>query len=284
MTIKPMAFAIAACMSMTSHNALAFFEVSEEPGAYSMPIATSGQSVHEFNANGSAPIAQDVEFNAPSHAGSQAPAQAFEWINIDRKPLRFVKEIGDGSAGIVKGFGKNQPLAESLRMISPEGWRGFAERDVGGHQRTINWRGGKAWTEVLDDIGMEEGLSFEIDWKTRKIFVKTAPRSLSATHASASHGDGSQIDVTPVPMPKSYSTRAGEMLSHELARWGEMAGWTVRWGVDYDYRIKVDTRFGTDMIESIKQVMEVYQSRGGLHGVIARISETNKIISIEPRK
>lgn len=250
----------------------AFFVMDEEHSPTVAPLSPSAspeQKAH-FNADGRTILPSVVEQ---------------EWVTLDRKPLRYVKETGDGRAALVKGFGREQPLSEALKLIVPQGWKGYASKDVQAHTRKVSWRGGKPWTEVLESLGMEEGLAFDVDWTAQKVFVKNASRSLpsvASTSVRVSEGEASTETSSSVAIPR-FSLREGEMLSQALERWGDVAGWRVLWGVDYDYRVEVDTDFGHDFEAAVEKVIQAYQARGGLYGVVAKVSKPNRVISIEKR-
>jgi hypothetical protein len=126
-----------------------------------------------------------------------------------------------------------------------------------------------------------------VDWTTQKIFVKTAPRHLAAERSTVNTGASASVTPAPEAPPLQpvyrFVLKEGAMLSSELERWGEMAGWNVRWALDYDYRVEAEADFGHDMEAAIEKVMTAYQARGGLYGVVAKISKSNRVISIERR-
>ncbi|MEF3193240.1 MAG: toxin co-regulated pilus biosynthesis Q family protein [Halothiobacillaceae bacterium] len=267
--MKKITLSLAIAATLTSSPSWSFFEINE-PDAIPSSVLPSSQDVTSGAQPGAQPESASPKV-APLAPTPNLRGGMEEWVSLDRKNLPHVKEVGEGQAEVVKGFGRKQPLNEALRLIAPKGWKGYAHRDVGARDLQVDWRGGKPWTEVLESLGQQNGLNFEVDWRARKVLVTRAPQPVAQS-----------VSLVEEPKESSlFTLRQGEMLSGELARWGRLAGWSVRWEVDYDYRIEADATFGTDLIESLRGVINAYQSRGGLYGVVAKVSKSNKVISIE---
>lgn len=72
----------------------------------------------------------------------------------------------------IRGFGKNMPIKEALKMIVPakEGWSAFMDQSIP-VLKPVSWKGGKAWTEVLRDIAEKNNLHMDLNWDLKRVDV-----------------------------------------------------------------------------------------------------------------
>lgn len=98
--------------------------------------------------------------------------------NIDRveKEAKIDGRYGfyqSGSSGeevtIVKGFGNNMPLGMSLETIVPKTWK--VTLNEGADKMSVNWKGGTAWSYVLEDLARKNNLKVNIDWSNQVVDV-----------------------------------------------------------------------------------------------------------------
>ena len=78
-----------------------------------------------------------------------------------------------GSSGeevtIVKGFANNMPLGMSLETIVPETWK--VTLNEGADKISVNWKGGTAWSYILEDLARKNNLKVNIDWSNQVVDV-----------------------------------------------------------------------------------------------------------------
>ncbi|CAM5404477.1 hypothetical protein SSTU70S_02824 [Stutzerimonas stutzeri] len=80
---------------------------------------------------------------------------------------------GDGTAERVEGFGDDLPFTSGMSMIVPRGWHIYRadHLDKKAIPERISYVGGKAWPEVLRDLGERYALHFHLDWYDQTVMI-----------------------------------------------------------------------------------------------------------------
>lgn len=99
-------------------------------------------------------------------------------------------------------------------------------------------------------------------------------------------GAGAPVATAPTPSepaptapPVPVILAAGQTLSVALTQFVASQGWTLRWGLDYDYFIEADIPLPTgDWQSAVRFLVEAYQAQGGLIGVAPRFATANRIV------
>ncbi len=68
-----------------------------------------------------------------------------------RKPLPEGVPLAPGKGDVIAGFGSQVPLVMALREIVPASYQ-FAYGQNLGLGRLVDWKGGKPWHDVLNDV------------------------------------------------------------------------------------------------------------------------------------
>lgn len=127
-----------------------------------------------------------------------APAPIVETI-IEQAPV-----VAPADDKIVEGFGSNMPMALALRQIVPPTYRFSFGANVDPGQR-VSWQGGHKWSEILQDMARQQGLTAEVAGNVVAIRSNGSPSSLSAAQDNMMEqvvmGTVTPSPVTPPPAP-----------------------------------------------------------------------------------
>lgn len=186
--MKKLVLIVAAMLPVAAH---AGFFVTEEPPVRPAPSPAVPAAL-------SRPASAAVVSAAPPAAGIQPGAisglsvASVPPANVGGFTLLAVTFVGQpsGEVEIRRGFGRQVRLTEALKQIAPVGWHGYLKAEMVGRVdkgKMVDWRGGRRWVEVLDILATEQGLSAEVDWNKREIFIGEkrpvyTPPSLSLIH------------------------------------------------------------------------------------------------------
>lgn len=135
------------------------------------------------------------------------------------------------------GFGRGVNASDALKQIAPVGWHAqlkdsMVKRFDG--NRKVSWKGGKPWVNILDDVLSEQGLSADVDWNTKTLFVGdhsdfVASRTLAIGEPA--------VPMKPAPpVIPTWRAAQGTTLRDAIESWAKTASWTVRWeaeGINY---------------------------------------------------
>jgi hypothetical protein len=86
---------------------------------------------------------------------------------------KAVTQKGSGQADRVDGFADDVPFATAISMIMPAGWQLYQGSDLGKKDvpETVSYIGGKAWPEVMGQLGERYALKFHLDWYDRTVMM-----------------------------------------------------------------------------------------------------------------
>lgn len=117
-------------------------------------------------------------------------------VDLAYKP---VTQRGSGHADRVDGFADNVPFATAISMILPSGWQLYQAKELSKREvpETVSYIGGKAWPDVLEQLGERYVLSFHIDWYDRTVMMSKG-RVSPVQQASRI-----RIIAEPAPAPKA---------------------------------------------------------------------------------
>lgn len=112
-------------------------------------------------------------------------------VDLAYSPL---SQRGDVERTEIPGFGDSLPFADAMTMILPPGWQFYRdktleEKAVPDH---ISFSGGRAWTEILRQIGDRYALHFHVDGFDKTV-VMSKGRPSAASRAR-------QVAVIPEPV------------------------------------------------------------------------------------
>lgn len=152
---------------------------------------------------------------------------------------------------IRRGMGKDVRLAEALRQIAPEGWRGFGRPEIAetfNPSKTVSWVGGKPWTVVLDRLASAEGLAVEIDWNRKHLYIGKRQAVVAKAPLVAS-------------APSVWEAKAGSTVRTTMEDWSKRAGWMLVWPMsDLDYRVIAPLRFDGSIVDATSKLARLYES------------------------
>ncbi len=177
-------------------------------------------------------------------AGPTSPLFGLSALSYTGTPLETIE--------VRRGFGRNVKLAEALRQIAPEGWRGFGRADIADTfdpAKLVTWSGGRPWTDVLDSLANAQGLSVEVDWTRRHLYVGKRTVLASAIKAPAKVA------------PPAWDAKAGSTVRTTVEDWGKRAGWMVVWPMsDLDYRIVAPLSFDGSIVDATGRITRLYEA------------------------
>lgn len=155
-----------------------------------------------------------------------------------------------------RGMGHQVRLADALKQIAPDGWRGFGKPEVAetfNPNKTVNWVGGKPWTAVLDQLARTEGLTIEVDWNQKHLYV--GKRRDVVAKAST--------PTAPAPVvaaKQMWEAREGSTFRSTMEEWSKRAGWTMVWPMqDLDYKFPAPLRFDGTIIDATSELTRLYE-------------------------
>jgi len=203
--------------------------------------------------------------------------------NVGGFTLLAVTFVGQpsGEVEIRRGFGRQVRITEALKQIAPVGWHGYLKAEMVGRVdkgKLVDWRGGRRWVEVLDILATEQGLSAEVDWNKREIFIgEKRPVYAPATAVAAAK-------VPPPPPPKpQWVAKPGSTLKTSVQEWGKKAGWDVVWNADYDYPIKASLTFEGSFLDAITTLFRSYEKAEKPFWVDVYQKQTPPVLAISAR-
>lgn len=203
-------------------------------------------------------------------------AQATFKVETDPKAQRVMRAsvpskgglVQAGSAKkaqpVVKGFAKEVSLVTALKQIVPNGWH--AKRAGGlDVSQLVSWRGeGRPWTEVLQNLAVDNGFLATVDWEKNELTVApatmkdaaplaeitnrhrvltlagAAPTASNAAPAIASISRPTVASPAPqaqAPAPakpvvaavKTWNLRTDLTLRENIEAWAKKGGYEVSW-------------------------------------------------------
>ncbi|MBF6615615.1 MAG: hypothetical protein ITG07_02705 [Candidimonas sp.] len=91
-------------------------------------------------------------------------------VDLAYKP---VTQKGSGHADRVDGFADDVPFATAISMILPTGWQLYQAKELAKSDvpATVSYIGGKAWPDVLEQLGERYVLKFHVDWYDRTVMM-----------------------------------------------------------------------------------------------------------------
>lgn len=160
-----------------------------------------------------------------------------------------------------RGMGKGVRLADALKQIAPDGWRGFGRPEIAGTfnpNKTVDWVGGKPWTVVLDGLARAQGLSVEVDWNRKHLYVgKRLPSAAAPTTLAATQ----QPAATAAPAAPLWEAKVGSTVRSTMEDWSKRAGWMLVWPMgDLDYRVIAPLRFNGSIVDATSNLARLYES------------------------
>lgn len=246
-----------------------------EPPAPAKPAAT-------LPAPATTPPASETPAAVKPAVASATPAKAgFQPLDGGSPDEAFTPQSGAfGSSAVTytgippedieirRGLGKDVRLADALKQIAPEGWRGFGRPEIADSfnpDKTISWAGGKPWPAVLDQVARNEGLAVEIDWNRRHLYVgkrTPAPTQLAqAEPAAAATPIAAPPPAAPVVAQPVWDAKVGSTVRATLEEWAKRAGWMLVWPMgDLDYRIVAPLRFDGSIVDATSKLARLYET------------------------
>ena len=188
---------------------------------------------------------------------------------------------------IRRGLGKGVRLADALKQIAPEGWRGFGRPEIAqtfNPDKTINWVGGKPWPAVLDQVARNEGLAVEIDWERRHLYVgKRAVTALAqVTPAEPPPPAAAVVIAAPVVAAPAWDAKVGSTVRATMEEWAKRAGWMLVWPMgDLDYRIVAPLRFDGSIVDATSKLARLYETAE--RPLAVNIHTTQKVIAFSEK-
>jgi len=187
---------------------------------------------------------------APAPGATTAPAAEDKFQStIELVAVNYVgapeKEIE-----VRNGFGRDVRLIDALKQIAPAGWNVFFTDNLVTKldKRTISWRGGRRWVEILDIVSNDQGLTVDVMWKKRQLFVQERKTS-AATPTRTVKAE------TPV-----WIARSGSTLRESVTEWAVKAGWEMRWlQEDLDYPIPGRLTYEGSFESAITGIFRAYE-------------------------
>ncbi|OOW73654.1 hypothetical protein Xant_18305 [Xanthomonas cissicola] len=161
-------------------------------------------------------------------------------------------------------MGRDVRLADALKQIAPEGWRGFGKSEIAGSfdpNKLVNWRGGRPWTDVLDILANDNDLSIEVDWNKRHLYVGKRDYTSALTNRSSAQRIATASTQTPVQDKQIWSAKAGSTVRETVEQWAQSQSWTVYWPMqDLDYRIVAPLTFDGSLVDAVSKFTLLYES------------------------
>lgn len=231
---------------------------------------------------------------------SVSPSAPDGYRLVADKRTRLVEESGVGKADVHRGEGSDLPLNAALGFILPPGWVAYAAPTVD-MEAPVTWQGGVPWTEVLENLAVDEHLRFLVDWRRESVFVRPLesdavrvrlpPRRAERLDLAvdlAASGDTSVAEVesgaavrVSAPVPDVVlSIERGAWIGETLERWGAENGWNVIWGPgESDYRAFADGEFrGSAVPDVVTDVIGALR-RAGIQLIVDQFP--NRVLLIE---
>ena len=148
------------------------------------------------------------------------------------------------------GFGRDVRLIDAYKQIVPAGWSVLFSDNLSGKldKRTVTWRGGRRWVEILDIVSNDQNLSVDVIWARKQIVVQERRVTTSSV-----------TRVAPPP-PPVWIGRSGATLRETVAEWAQIAGWEMRWlQDDLDYRLPGRLSYEGTFESAIISIFRTYE-------------------------
>jgi hypothetical protein len=142
-------------------------------------------------------MAPETVVVAPVVAPAATPAAVSPITGATLAPETMPVAAAAGSAPL-QGFGKQVPLVVAVRQIMPQGYT-FVRGEGVDLSQSVNWQGGKVWTEVLTDAVTPLGLTAQVAGDTVVLSKAGAPAPVMASDSAVRPvlGNGTMM-ATPV--------------------------------------------------------------------------------------
>lgn len=220
----------------------------------------------------------------PAEAAAAAPASAARtgYVAIDGQdppPISEALRPSSSGFGLIAvsyvgspptlierraGMGRDVRLADALKQIAPEGWRGFGKSEIAGSfdpNKRVNWRGGRPWTDVLDILANENDLSIEVDWTKRHLYVGKRDYSASAVSPGLAQRTSVPATQAAYQVKQVWSAKAGSTVRETVEQWAQTQSWTVYWPMqDLDYRIVAPLTFDGSLVDAVSKLTLLYET------------------------
>jgi hypothetical protein len=158
------------------------------------------------------------------------------------------------------GFGRDIPFADALQQIAPAGWHAQSKPSMAGKfdkARKVSWKGGKPWTQVLDDVAMEQGISVTVDWDKQVIAV--GDRSERPNQQLMAARQVAPAAPPPPEPPKVWQAPAGQSLKEAAKAWADRAGYSLVWvPKDLNYTFPAPMTEHGDFITATTRLFDNY--------------------------
>ena len=246
--MKLHALALTLCATLGSSSALAGFEVVDAPATLQDIQGAKRVEVKH------SPTPVRAASNELTVQAAPAPEAA--------KPLPVLTYQGtqQGSPKVIVGGAKNVKFADAVKQVANfPGWHAYKDKQIDPAKK-VSWRGGKPWTEVLEDVMKQAGATAVVNWDNKTIHVSKAPvvedvpvvtASLPAKGAAAS----------PVATPSTKAKPAWEASPEDLTvrrvleKWAQQAGWQKPfWYPESDYEISAFVRLEGGFEEALRSM------------------------------
>lgn len=148
------------------------------------------------------------------------------------------------------GFGRDVRLVDAYKQIVPAGWSVLFSDSLAGKldKRTVTWRGGRRWVEILDIVSNDQNLSVDVIWARKQIVVQERRATTSSVTRAA-----------PPPVPV-WIGRSGATLRETVSEWAQKAGWEMRWlQDDLDYRLPGRLTYEGTFENAIISIFRTYE-------------------------
>ncbi|OWQ61369.1 hypothetical protein CEE58_16205 [Stenotrophomonas maltophilia] len=205
-------------------------------------------------------------------SGSPAPGTASESQNEQfgyRQGRPALREVGlAGNREVRAGFGKELPLDLVIQQIAPQGWNTELSPELS-KGRLASWTGGKAWTDVLNDVAVKARVYVDLDWSRRSIAVTSPPAALSVATSRTAAGASQLPSVDPkvssvptvvvtAPQAKVWVARGGHSLRAVVEEWAASEQVTVIWDAGVDYDMPALMSFRGDLRAALGDLFKVF--------------------------
>ena len=186
----------------------------------------------------------DDEQVAVPRSVSQDKSQTVKETVLDERG--FVSENGSpkGDVSVVKGFGKDVSILLALKQVTPAGWQAKKSGQVD-VMKTISWKGGRPWTEVLRDVAAEGRVNVLVDWDAKTLVVSQARPTVTKVSSVASSETVEKEAVKAVAPQKVWVLEQGKTLRENIEVWASKTSspkWSVAWNAA-NYQIKFPASF-----------------------------------------
>ncbi|WP_294041037.1 TcpQ domain-containing protein [Thiolapillus sp.] len=224
-----------------------------------------------------------------------------------------LQQIGTGYPGKpVEGYGNQNELRDAFALIAPEGWRLITpDRTV--RKDKVDWKGGKTWLSILEDLGARNRLYFVVDWSGKQVMAtrKKPNRELIESNLKQTKkAKAAQEKVSPknkkstarvvngVPVPKmasamatgSHSVKAsksgyhayrlekGKTIRENLQRWCDAEGWTLVWSASVDYPVIASATYTAKRVDVAAS--QLAQTLKHAKAPLSFRASTNKVLRV----